>query len=479
MSRKRKNILIEQAEIKGLAAEGKAFTHYQEKIVFVPGNQVAPGDIVDLKVTRQKRRYLEAVPTKFHQYSELRLPAFCEHFGYCGGCKWQHLPYQYQLKQKRQQVVDNLERIAKVELPEIPEVLPASDTRYYRNKLEFTFSNRAWLTSEELQAQKAEAEANAEELPPIPPALGFHVPKFFDKVLNINDCHLQAEPSNALRLEAKRYALEQGLEFFDLRQQVGFLRNMVIRQSSNGELMLILIFFREDKAEIKAMLEHFQQKFPEITSLYYIINSKGNDSYQDLSPEYFAGKAYIEEEMEGLRFRISPKAFYQTNSQQAYELYKVARDFADLKGQEIVYDLYTGTGTIASFVARQAQQVIGIEYVEAAIADAKINAEVNGIKNAHFFAGDMKEVLNETFIQTHGKPEVIITDPPRAGMHEEVIKTILRAAPQKIVYVSCNVATQARDLALLDESYRVEAVQPVDMFPHTHHIENVVKLVKR
>ncbi len=469
-SKKLKNKIFEQLTISGLAAEGKAIARHENRVIFLPGNLVAPGDVVDVRIVGQRKNYLEAVPIKFHQKSEQRIEPICVHFGTCGGCKWQHLPYSLQLAQKQQQVQDNLQRIAQITLPSLEPILPSAHTAYYRNKLEFTFSNQRWRTTEEIQSQVAFQPE---------PALGFHIPGKFDKVLDIAQCHLQADPSNALRLAIKQYALEHQLSFYDLQKQEGFLRNLVIRNTNTGDLMVILIVFEENMSALRALLDELKLQFPQITSLYYIINAKKNDSYQDLEAVLYHGKAYIEEEMEGLRFRISPKSFYQTNSLQAYQLYKVAREFAQLQGNELVYDLYTGTGTIANFVARQARKVIGIEYVEAAIEDAKVNSQINQIQNTDFYAGDMKDLLNTAFLEAHGAPEVVITDPPRAGMHEEVVKVLLQAAPQRIVYVSCNPATQARDLALLDTDYCVTALQPVDMFPHTHHVENVAALERR
>ncbi len=469
-SKKLKNKIFEQLTISGLAAEGKAITRFENRVIFLPGNSVAPGDVVDVRIVGQRKNYLEAIPIKFHQKSAQRTEPSCTHFGTCGGCKWQHLPYALQLAQKQQQVQDNLERIAQVTLPTIQPILPSSQTLYYRNKLEFTFSNQRWRSTEEI---KSEATFEAE------PALGFHISGRFDKVLDIAQCHLQAEPSNAIRLAIKQYALEHQLNFFDLHKQEGFLRNLVIRNTNTNDLMVILIVFEEKSSVLEALLDFLKIQFSQITSLYYIINTKKNDSYHDLEPILYDGKPYIEEEMEGLRFRIGPKSFYQTNSQQAYQLYKIARDFAQLQGNELVYDLYTGTGTIANFVARKARQVIGIEYVAAAIEDAKLNSQINQIKNTAFYAGDMKDLLNVSFLTKHGSPDIVITDPPRAGMHEDVIKVLLQAAPQRIVYVSCNPATQARDLALLDAQYSITALQPVDMFPHTHHVENVAALEKR
>ncbi len=469
LARKKKELpLLEQVEITGVAAEGKALARVDDMVVFVPF--VAPGDVVDLQLYRKKHKYAEGRVVKVHSYSPLRVEPFCQHFGVCGGCKWQHLPYEYQLQFKQQQVVDNLTRIGKVELPEISPIKGSAKQRFYRNKLEFTFSNKSWLTFEELQSEQEFDCRNA---------LGFHIPNMFDKVLDIKKCWLQDDISNRIRLSIRAFALEHGYEFFDLREQRGLLRNMIVRTASTGEIMLIVVFYEPDHEKIKALMQHVADCFPEITSLLYIVNQKANDTITDQEVHLFRGRDYILETMEGLQFKVGPKSFYQTNSEQAYELYKVARDFASLTGEELVYDLYTGTGTIANFVSRQARKVIGIEYVPEAIEDAKVNAELNGLENTLFFAGDMKDILTTGFIEQYGRPDVIITDPPRAGMHDDVIKTILFAAPKRIVYVSCNPATQARDLSLLDAHYKVTKVQPVDMFPHTQHVENVVLLEQR
>lgn len=469
LARKKKELpLLEQVEITGVAAEGKALARVDDMVVFVPF--VAPGDVVDLQLYRKKHKYAEGRVVKVHSYSPLRVEPFCQHFGVCGGCKWQHLPYEYQLQFKQQQVVDNLTRIGKVELPGISPIKGSAKQRFYRNKLEFTFSNKSWLTFEELQSEQEFDCRNA---------LGFHIPNMFDKVLDIKKCWLQDDISNRIRLSIRAFALEHGYEFFDLREQRGLLRNMIVRTASTGEIMLIVVFYEPDHEKIKALMQHVADCFPEITSLLYIVNQKANDTITDQEVHLFRGRDYILETMEGLQFKVGPKSFYQTNSEQAYELYKVARDFASLTGEELVYDLYTGTGTIANFVSRQARKVIGIEYVPEAIEDAKVNAELNGLGNTLFFAGDMKDILTTGFIEQYGRPDVIITDPPRAGMHDDVIKTILFAAPKRIVYVSCNPATQARDLSLLDAHYKVTKVQPVDMFPHTQHVENVVLLEQR
>jgi len=460
--------ILENIIITDIAAEGKAIAKVNDIVVFVPF--VVPGDVVDLQVTRKKSHFMEARPIHFHSYSENRIEAVCQHFGICGGCKWQILPYSEQIRYKQKQVVDNLTRIGKIELPEVLPIIGSSKTEFYRNKLEFTFSNKRWRTYEEIAEGKEFDTMNA---------VGFHIPGQFDKVLDIEKCWLQDDISNRIRNEVRHYALEHDLTFFNLRSQEGFLRTMIVRTSSTGELMIIMVFFHEDTEVQNALLAHIADKFPEITSLLYIINSKANDTITDQEVLVFKGNECIYEEMEGLKFKIGPKSFYQTNSEQAYELYKVTRNLAQLTGNELVYDLYTGTGTIANFIAHQASKVIGIEYVPEAIEDAWINSKLNNIDNTLFYSGDMKDILNTAFIEKHGKPEVIITDPPRAGMHEDVINAILFADPKRIVYVSCNPATQARDLNLLDGNYKITAIQPVDMFPHTHHVENVVLLERK
>lgn len=460
--------ILENITVTGIAAEGKAIAKVNDVVVFIPF--AVPGDVVDLQVTKKKSSFMEARVIRFHEYSKDRQEAVCQHFGMCGGCKWQTLPYSEQLRHKQSEVESNLRRIGKVELPEITPILGSRKTEWYRNKLEFTFSNKRWRTTEEMLSNKEFDTMNA---------VGFHIPGMFDKVLDIEKCWLQDDVQNQIRNEIRRYALQNNLTFFDLRVQEGFLRTMMIRTTSTGELMLIVVFFYDDPTEREKLLQHLAERFPQITSLLYVINSKANDTITDQQIHTFKGNDCIDEEMEGLKFKIGPKSFYQTNSEQAYELYKVARNFAQLTGNELVYDLYTGTGTIANFVAKNARKVVGIEYVPEAIEDAKVNSALNNIENTLFFAGDMKDILNEQFITEHGKPDVIITDPPRAGMHDDVVKAILFADPKRIVYVSCNSATQARDLNLLDEKYKVAAVQPVDMFPHTHHVENVVLLEKR
>ena len=472
MSRKRKPLpILTDILITDVAAEGKAIAKVDNLVIFVP--YVVPGDVVDLQIKRKKHSYAEAEAIAIKKHSELRAQPFCKHFGVCGGCKWQCLPYEEQLRFKQKQVWDNLTRIGKIELPEMLPILGSKHVARYRNKLEFGFSNKKWLTSEQV-ASGAQFDCMD--------AVGFHIPGAFDKILDIEECHLMDDINNRLRNGIRAYALAHGLTFFDLRQQTGLLRNMMLRTSATGEIMLLMQFCMrgaDDEAQAKALLEHLHATFPEVTSLLYVNNTKCNDTIGDLDVITFAGTPFIYETMEGLRFKVGPKSFYQTNTEQAYELYKVARNFAALTGDELVYDLYTGTGTIANFVARQARQVVGIEYVPEAIEDAKVNAELNGLDNTLFYAGDMKDILTTGFIERHGKPDVIITDPPRAGMHADVVNAILFAAPRRIVYVSCNPATQARDLALLDADYRVTKVQPVDMFPQTHHVENVVCLERR
>ena len=472
MSRKRKPLpILENIEITGIAAEGKALARVNDLVVFVP--YAVPGDVVDLQVRRKKHSYAEAEIIRFHRRSPERVQPFCPHFGVCVGCKWQCLPYEKQLHYKQQQVTDHLQRIAKVELPEISPILGSVRQTHYRNKLEFGFSDKRWLTEEEVRSGVEFDNMNA---------LGFHIPGAFDKILDIKTCSLMDSLNDRIRNGIRDYALSHGLSFFNLRSATGLLRNLMLRTSSTGEVMLLIQFSirnAEEETQARELLDHVHSSFPEITSLLWVNNLKCNDTIGDLPVHTHHGTPFIIEEMEGLRFKVGPKSFYQTNTEQAYELYKVARNFAELKPTDLVYDLYTGTGTIASFVARSAKQVIGIEYVPEAIEDAKENARFNGLDNTLFFAGDMKDILTAEFVGKYGRPDVIITDPPRAGMHTDVIKTILLAAPRRIVYVSCNSATQARDLALLDADYRVTAVQPVDMFPQTHHVENVVRLDRR
>lgn len=467
---KKKNLpLLENIEITGIAAEGKALTRVNDMVVFVP--YCVPGDIADLQVTRKKHSFMEARVERIVKPSEERCEAVCTHYGVCGGCKWQILPYEAQLRYKQQQVVDNLTRIGKVALPEISPILGSKHIYEYRNKLEFTFADRKWLPWEEINA------AGGLEHIDNTYGAGFHIPNCFDKVLDITECHLMPDINNRIRNGIRDYARAHGMSFYNEHTHEGQLRTLIIRSNHRGEIMLILSFGEPLNAACEGLLEWLHGEFPEIVSLLYVVNEKMNDTIGDLDVRVFAGTDHIMEEMEGLQFKVGPKSFYQTNTEQAYELYKVARECAELTGDELVFDLYTGTGTIANFVARQAKQVIGIEYVPEAIEDAKVNAAMNGLGNTLFFAGDMKDILTANFIAQHGRPDVIITDPPRAGMHEDVVNTILAAEPKRIVYVSCNPATQARDLALLDTKYRVSRVQPVDMFPHTQHVENVVQLV--
>ncbi|MBQ1913239.1 MAG: 23S rRNA (uracil(1939)-C(5))-methyltransferase RlmD [Bacteroidales bacterium] len=465
MSRKRIDLLLENVTIEAVAAEGRALAHVDGMVVFV--DFAVPGDVVDIQVCKKKKNYMEGFIKRMVKPSEYRLEPFCPHFGVCGGCRWQPLPYEMQLAAKRQQVEDQLVRIGHLTVPEIRPTLPSLRTEFYRNKLEFSASSKRWV----LDGEDPEAIPENDRM-----GLGFHVGKFFDKVLDIKECHLQPEPSNAIRLFIKHFCVEHGYEFYNIRENHGFFRNMFVRSTEKGDVMLIVCFAREDKTRRTALLDAVAEAFPQITSLYYVINAKMNDSIGDQSPVLYKGEDAIYEEMEGLRFKIGPKSFYQTNSAQAYRLYGVAREFAALTGSEVVYDLYTGTGTIAQFVSRKAAKVIGIEYVPEAIEDARVNAANNGITNCTFFAGDMKDVLNEAFIQENGHPDVVILDPPRAGIHPDVAAVILKAAPQRMVYVSCNPASQARDLAILCRDYHITAVQPVDMFPHTMHVENVVAL---
>lgn len=472
MSRKKKPLpILEGVTITDVAAEGKSLTRVDDMVVFVPF--AVPGDVVDLQVRKKKHHYCEAEVVRFVKYSERRAEPVCQHFGICGGCKWQNLPYEDQLKAKQKQVHDQLTRIGKVELPDFRPILGSEKIYEYRNKLEFSCSNKRWLTKEEVNSGVQLDHKNA---------IGFHITGAFDKIYPIEKCWLMDDLCNQIRNEIRDYALNNDISFFDVREQTGLLRDIMIRNSSTGEWMVLVQFkFQEQGDEQRAhdLLQHIGDRFPQITSLLYVNNQKCNDTFSDQTVEVFKGKDHITEMMDQLQFKVAAKSFYQTNTQQAFHLYEVARQLAQLTGKELVYDLYTGTGTIANFVARHAQQVIGIEYVEDAIADAKANSKCNGIENTLFYAGDMKDILTDEFVNQHGKPDVIITDPPRAGMHPDVIQTILRAAPKRIVYVSCNPATQARDLEVLNEQYRVEAVQPVDMFPHTPHVENVVLLEQR
>lgn len=465
MRKPKSNPLLNNIRITDFAAEGKAIAKVDGKVLFVPF--AVPGDIVDVQVTRKRKNYMEGYVTVYHEFSKDRVEPFCEHFGFCGGCKWQHLPYQMQLGLKQKQVVDQLTRIGKLELPKANPIIGSVNTRYYRNKLEFTFSDFRWLTHDEIES--------SEEIERLP-ALGFHVPGRFDRVFEVKVCYLQPEPSNSVRLAVAAFARENEFTFYNIKEGHGFLRNLIIRTASTGDVMVILSVFEDDRPKIEATLDNLSQKFPEITSLMYVVNSKANDTINDLEIITYKGNDHIMEEMEGVKFKVGPKSFYQTNSQQAYELYKVVRDFAALKDDELVYDLYTGIGTIANFLAKSCKKVIGIEYVPEAIEDAKVNSKINGIENTFFTAGDIKDVLKPSFFDEHGYPDVVVLDPPRAGAHPDVIKSLQDAKPERIVYVSCNPATQARDIQLLGDGYRVTKVQPVDMFPHTHHVENVVLL---
>ncbi|BDW91398.1 23S rRNA (uracil(1939)-C(5))-methyltransferase RlmD [Flagellimonas marinaquae] len=469
MRKNRRRKTFENVEVVDAGAKGKSVGKAPDGRVIFLTNAV-PGDVVDVMTTKKRKAYFEGVATNFRTLSDKRTEPVCQHFGTCGGCKWQHMGYEHQLFFKQKEVENNLKRIGNLELPLSSPILGSKEQYFYRNKMEFSFSDSRWLTQEEISSDNEIENRNA---------LGFHIPGMWDKILDIKKCHLQRDPSNAIRLEAKNFANAHGLEFFNPRKQQGLLRTLMIRTSSTGEIMVLVQFFQEDKANIVLLLDHLKDKFPEITSLQYVINSKGNDTIYDQEVICYAGRDHIFEEMEGLQFKINAKSFYQTNSEQAYELYKVTRDFAGLTGNELVYDLYTGTGTIAQFVAKNAKKVVGVESVPEAIEDAKANALHNNITNVDFFVGDMKNVFNDDFIAAHGQPDVIITDPPRDGMHKQVVEQLLNVAPLKIVYVSCNSATQARDLALMKEQYAVTQVQPVDMFPQTHHVENVVLLEKR
>lgn len=465
MGRKKLDLILENVKIEAVAAEGKSLAHMDGTVVFV--EFAVPGDIVNVKVTKKKKNYMEGFILEIVKPSEDRLQPFCEHFGICGGCRWQPLPYDMQLKAKQQQVWDQLVRIGHLEIPDISPILPSDKTKYYRNKLEFTFSNKRWIYNNE----DPDSLTDEERL-----GLGFHVGKFFDKVLDIKHCSLQPEPSNEIRLFIREYAVTHNLEFYNIRENTGFLRNIIVRNNQVGDVMLTVCFAYDDQDKIVTMLDAIAAEFPQIKSLHYVINEKLNDSISDLDCILYKGEDAIWETMGKLKFKIGPKSFYQTNSEQAYKLYSVAKEFAALTGNEVVYDLYTGTGTIAQFISDKASKVIGIEYVKEAIEDARINAEANGITNCTFFDGDMKDILTADFIKEHGKPEVMIIDPPRAGMHPDVVKVIMEAAPERIVYVSCNPASQARDLAMMSPMYEITAVQPVDMFPHTMHVENVCAL---
>ena len=466
---KRQNLpLLENLEVIDTSDDGAGVAKHNEMVVFIKG--AVPGDVVDAQLTMKKKNFAEGKVTTIKIASPKRTEPVCVHFGTCGGCKWQNLAYSEQLLFKQKKVLDSFTRIAKVEIPEVNTILGSSEEYYYRNKLEFTFSNKRWLKKEEMYETSEGRMMDA---------LGFHIPGMFDKILDINHCYLQSDPSNAIRNAVREYTLKNKFPFFDLRVQNGLMRNLIIRTSIIGELMVIVVFYQNDVEEIKGLLIHLKESFPQITSLQYIVNGKKNDTISDQNVILFSGRDFIYEDMEGLKFKVSAKSFYQTNSKQAYELYKITRDFADLKGDEVVYDLYTGTGTIANFIAKQCAKVVGVEYIEIAIADAKENSEINNIHNTLFYAGDMKDLLTADFIETNGRPDVIITDPPRAGMHTDVVNAIMNSGAKRIVYVSCNPATQARDVALMDSLYKVEKIQPVDMFPQTHHVENVVLLSKR
>lgn len=479
----RKGDVIENLVVETMASEGKCVARLDGKVVFLEGG--APGDTVDVQLTKIKSHYLEGFVTHIKAYSPDRATPFCTHFGTCGGCSWQHIQYEHQLAYKQQQVVDNLERLGGLVLPAITPILPSANTRFYRNKLDYTFSAQRWLTKEEMQARKAQSLTKEEFWGGAEPALGYHIPRKYDLVFDVTECHLQPDPSNGIRLAAKDEALKHNIPFFDLRKQVGFLRTITIRTANTGEVMVILQVTYDQMDWIDLILQRLERDFPQITSFQYVINGKKNDTFADLTIQTWKGNPYITETMpkpDGsgtLQFRVGPKSFYQTNSAQAYQLYRIAWEMAALKGDELVYDLYTGTGTIANFVAGQARHVVGLEYVAAAIEDAKVNSAINQISNTEFYAGDIKNLLDDSFLLQHGRPDTIITDPPRAGMHEDVTRMLLKAAPGRIVYVSCNPATQARDLAILSEAYDITAIQPVDMFPHTMHVENVATLVKR
>ncbi len=469
MGRRNKNKVFEAVEVTGAGGKGKGIGKSPDgRVIFI--DNVVPGDIADIKTTKQRKSYYQGTAIDFQKFSDKRVEPVCQHFGTCGGCKWQNMGYEYQLEYKQDEVLNNLIRVGKVELPEVTPILGSKEIYFYRNKMEFSFSDSRWLTPEEINSGKDFDDKNA---------LGFHIPGMWDKILDIKKCHLQEDPSNAIRNFVKEFATANGLSFFNTRKQEGLLRTLMIRTSSTGEIMVLIQFFHEHEEKRELLMDAVAEMFPEITSLQYVINEKGNDTIYDQEVICYKGRDHIFEQMEGLQFKINAKSFYQTNSAQAYELYKITREFADLKGDEIVYDLYTGTGTIAQFVAKKAKKVIGVEVVPEAIIDAKENAERNQIENAEFFVGDMKKVFSEEFINNHGQPDVIITDPPRDGMHKDVIAQILGILPQRIVYVSCNSATQARDLSMLDEYYKVTKVQPVDMFPQTHHVENVVCLERK
>ncbi len=469
MSRRNKKQTFLNVEVIDAGAKGKTVGKAPDgKVIFLPN--AVPGDVVDVFAFKKRKAYYEGKATVFHKLSNKRTDAVCEHFGTCGGCKWQHMDYKYQLFYKQKEVVNNLTRIGHLELPEVTPIIGSEKQYFYRNKMEFSFSDSRWLSTEEINSDQDLGDKNA---------LGFHIPGMWDKILDITTCHLQADPSNSIRNAIKEYAIKNKLEFFNTRNQTGLLRTLMIRTSTTGDLMVLVQFFKEEKQKREMLLNFLVDEFPEITSLQYVINSKANDTIYDQEVICFKGEDHIFEEMEGLKFKINAKSFYQTNSYQAYELYKVTRDFAGLSGNELVYDLYTGTGTIAQFIANHAKKIIGIESVPDAVLAAQENAQLNKIENVEFYVGDMKSVFNNEFLETHGKPDVIITDPPRDGMHKDVVQQLLNIAAERIVYVSCNSATQARDLAIMNDMYKVVKIQPVDMFPQTHHVENVVLLEKR
>ena len=469
MSRKNRKQVFTNIEVIDAGAKGKTVAKAPDgKVIFLPN--AVPGDVVDVQTFKKRKSYYEGKATVFHTLSDKRTDPVCEHFGTCGGCKWQDMAYEHQLFYKQKEIVNNLTRLGHIELPDVSPILGSAEHYFYRNKMEFSFSDSRWLTLEEIQSDEELGDRNA---------LGFHIPGMWDKILDVKKCHLQADPSNAIRNAVKEFAVKHDLEFFNTRNQTGLLRTLMIRTSSIGELMVLIQFYKEDKIKRELILDFLHNTFPEITSLQYVINEKANDTIYDQDVVCYKGLDHIFEEMEGLKFKINAKSFYQTNSAQAYELYKITREFAGLTGNELVYDLYTGTGTIAQFIAKQAEKVVGIESVPDAILAAKENAQLNKVENVHFFVGDMKTVFNQDFINIHGHPDIIITDPPRDGMHKDVVQQILNIAPNKIVYVSCNSATQARDLSLMDAIYKVTKVQPIDMFPQTHHVENVVLLEKR
>jgi 23S rRNA (uracil1939-C5)-methyltransferase len=468
VGKKKKNIILEKLLVEDYAAEGKSLAKVDGKVIFIEA--AVPGDVVDVRLLKNKKDWAEGVPLRFHSYSKDRVEPFCSHFGICGGCQWQMLPYEKQLEYKHRQVEETLKRIGKVSLPAFQPILGAAETRYYRNKIEYTFGNKRFLLKEELADESINGTQNV---------AGFHVKGLFDKVVDIQTCYLQAEPTNAIRVATKEFAIANDWSFYDIRNHVGFLRTMQVRLCTTGELMVNIVLGENDEQKIKLLMEHVQQQFPSITTLLYTINTKWNDSLHDLEPVVYYGKGYAIEKLEEFQFKIGPKSFFQTNSQQAERLYKVTRDFAELTGNEVVYDLYCGTGSIGIFVSKHAKKIIGVEMIAAAIEDARENALLNNIAKAEFFAGDVIDICSDEFFTAHGKPDVIITDPPRAGMHEKLVKKIIEMEAPTVVYVSCNPATQARDLSLLDAIYEVTKVQPVDMFPHTHHIENVVQLKLR